>query len=265
MKLTSPHKARERVLIYGQEGTGKTTAALQWADSITTHVHYLDTDNTLERFRDGDEWGGRDELWERLTAYDLNGNPFGDSMFAEYVEALREVWDAAEPDDLIVVDVIGPLWTEAEGHYIESVLGKDPLAHFVETRKKGKDKSALDGNKDWGLINRLYRPIGTLFRNPPCHILLLAEADKLDGRTSDKETLDLYGKVGWKPRGQKRTGHGAQTVLFARYANDERWMEVLKDRERSLETLEGENFATGYLLKRGKWKMEMGKKKGEEQ
>lgn len=263
MKLKTESRAKERVLLYGPMGAGKTTAALSWAEATEGTCWYVDSDNTLDRMLEGREL-------DNLEAFRIYPSPFDDdqSVLQGAMEALKQVWQNAKPDDLCVIDVIGPLWSDAEADYVSEVYGSDLTDFFIKARKA--DRAGLDGNKDWGVINKMYAPIRRFMQNPPCHMLMVAAANPMDGREKDKATLDLYGRLGWKPKGQKDAGHDAQTVIFMSSVGGGAGHEptkyeavALKDREREIGKFEVKDFARDYLMRRAGWKPAAGPKGGD--
>lgn len=265
MTLQPKLTARERILVYGQEGTGKTAGILSVArycpevrfrvyDSDYSYARLLETHfedvyeiGNVEVF-DPEVDGDPDDPWGTLT---------------DWVKAVRE---AAEPNDWCVIDSVSPAWDDVQAWYSENIFGKDIADYFMEKRAErqkaaGKDKKAerggmLDGDNDWGVINKEYsRKFANLLLRMPCHVYLTAETSKL-GNREDKEVADLYDRWGIRPKGQKRTGHIMQTVLLCQKNRRGAWsLTTVKDRGRDeMDKLEIEDcFALDYLVEVAGW------------
>lgn len=264
MELVPSKNARERILGMGGPGSGKTHSWFQIAKNTPEHVKFyvLDTDQTVERFLDSDEFS---HLQDRIEYVEPASWP-------EYVETLQEwVKNDMNPEDWLVVDMISQAWDEVQEYFTEEIFGSDIGSYFMRVRKDMEEKgkktlgSGFDGWKDWTVINKLYRVFANTIKRAPGHVYLATPADKIDFDNEQAENLKLYGHVGYKPRGQKHTGHAAQTILmFHRTNSGDFKITTVKDRQR--EDMKGEsnrNFAIKYLKGYAGWE-KLGKKNSDE-
>jgi hypothetical protein len=277
----APGRARERLLLYGLEGVGKTFALFQIMSQTTgvkgrCNYYYIETDNTLDEFLESpnfnhlevaEEWVGRKLDTE---CYDNpNGNIYLYRVrnWVDYTWAFMECFTRASGDDWIFIDNVSNLWGEVQSWYTTEAYGKSAADFALEIRKKhiaNNDKKSTiiqEQFQDWGAINPQYMEnIRKFIQNPPCHIAMTAEQKKVDmDKEKDKETRAIFGPFGAKPTGQKSIAHDARTVLWLTRDNrfgDTHLIQTAKDRERErLDKEEWSNMVKDYLFKVGNWKM----------
>lgn len=258
-----PRGLRERILVIGPQGVGKSYAYFRIARMLQltgsdARMYIVDTDFSFEHMI-------IDEDFKDLTNVEVREVLTWD----EYRDAMRVFRKVIRPQDWLVVDMMSPAWDAVQDYYIEEVFGDDPAEYFVRIRKdmdsedEEEAKSAkskrggFEGRRDWGVINKLYRKhFSTLIASCRGNVFLTSPMDTLSKEDrNDKDLVDLYGKFGVKPKGQKHTGHIVHTLLkFAESRRDGYVMTTIKDRSR--EQLQGEeigDFALSYLVKVAGW------------
>lgn len=265
--LTSPHRSRERIMIYGHEGTGKSTDALSIARKVTGTVYVVDNDNSYDRL---------------LETYDteLPNVKIAGVEFAEghdpyawdgMQQAINEAISQMERDDWLVVDMLSKAWDSVQEWFIEQIFQSDIDDYFLKVRlqkemlrasqkkageKEDKALGVFEGWMDWPVINQTYhKRISTPLLRCPGHLLCVSEAQPLQ-KEDDQGIRDLYGPVGARPKGQKRSGHIMQTVIMQTKESraDVFKLTGVKDRGRVL--WRGEvmgDFAEDYLGGVGGW------------
>lgn len=247
-------RTKERILLMGPPGTGKSTAWLKIAQMHQTTGNPAqfwvgDTDMAVDRMLDT----------EYPTLSNIHLYPLYD--WPDYMMFLAEARKHAGPDDWVVVDLLDPAWEAVQSYYIQQVFGEDTDSFFLEHRKNMKDNDrsgALDGWKDWGVINKLYKGFANkLAFSLNCHILCTTKVDKVNTATDSKENRVLFDAFGVKPKGQKETAHAYHTVLLMTMLKPGDWyINTVKDRGRTiLSGVQMKNFATEYLVKVGNWKL----------
>lgn len=264
--LESPLRSRERILAFGHEGTGKSSAYLSIARACPhVNFHILDNDNTMERLLDTDfadvaERGN--VIYEPYVAYE----------WEETRESIRKMQVDMGRDDWGVIDTSGKMWDQVQEWFIQQVFGADINDYFLRVRlekerlkenvrgggggKEAKSLGALEGWMDWPVINQEYHKwVSKPLLKFPGHLFVCTEAQKLNP-DDDKGLRDLYGSLGARPMGQKRTGHIMQTVLFmSRSRGGAFKIETVKDRGRPV--WNGEEFggfAEEYLMGTAGWR-----------
>jgi hypothetical protein len=263
MALHSPLPAPERILVCGPAGSGKTTSWLNIAkiSALTKSdaTFYVgDTDNSVPRMLHhyGDAVAGN------ISYHSLYEWP-------DFLAFRDLVLTTARPQDWCVIDFAGTAWSAVQSYFVEQVFqGKSMGEYFLQARKtlagNAKSLEALDGWKDWSVINSLYTDWAVpLLVRSKCHLLATAKVDTLSQKAGGEDaiTRQMFLPYGVKPVGQKDLPHMVHTVLLHGHLAlpnrpDSYTFTSVKDREREL--LQGQqvtNFAHDYLVKVGGWKL----------
>lgn len=262
--IVSPFRSRERILGFGHEGSGKSSAILSVARRCPNSKFWIiDNDNSYDRLLETDY----QDVWAQGNIL-FAGEHFGKLPLNDWdnsVLAIAQATNQMSRDDWLVVDMTSKLWPQVQDAFTDKIFGKDIDDYFLHVRKlkanAGDDKKSLgafDGWKDWPVINNMYnKGVAEKLLNCPGHLYCVAESNKLS-EDDDKGMRDLYGMFGVKPAGQKRSGHIMQTVMF--FARDTRAQEckmtTIKDRGRGLWT-DGvfTDFAVDYLVNTAGWQV----------
>jgi hypothetical protein len=277
--IQSPWRSRERILSFGNESTGKSTALLHIARSaLPTGARFwiLDNDNAYDRLLETDFADIADHPGLLFAGRDFGFDPYEwNGSTQSIAEAVGRIRDEHTPDDWLVIDFADKLWAQVQEWFIENLFGSKPEDYLLQlrmskTRKKdGGDDVNLgifEGFMDWPVINSQYhskisRPV---LRDLKGHLFWIAQGQKND-KQDDKQTQEIYGAYGSRPMGQKGSRHAMQTVIaFGRKRDGTYTLESMKDRGR--EKWMGEaytNFATDYLVNTAGWKRVLVKGGGE--
>jgi hypothetical protein len=265
VKLFSPHRFRERILIYGGGGSGKTEAVLSIADAIGEgEMRVVDNDYSFayERALATDHA----EAADKVTVFECE--PEWEGM----IDALQRAVDGADPEkDWLVIDSISPTWEFVQSYMAEKITGSDLPSYLAELRKDSDDLAsfnrALVDNLPWGIIKKEYaKHIYIPIREWKGHLILTAEA-KVTSRQDmkDAEVADLYGgTIGVKPTGEGRLHHvTATTLLFIKKGHGDYVMTTVKDRNRAemerepISDSDDGGFAMDYLRDMAGWEPRM--------
>lgn len=291
MALVSTGRARERVLLFGIEGCGKSFAtmdvAARIADDPERRVWVIDNDNAWGRMLEGttvdgtevglaEEWywtpnarsseGGVYESSDRWVVDGGNVIVFHCEGWEGNVAAIKEIVRRANVDDWMTLDTGSVVWANVQEYFTSKVFDASMADYFLRVRMEkqaantlGKSLSALDGWVDWSVINPLYKDkVSRWLVNPPCNLIVITEQADVSSDDKDKETLGLYASFGVKPTGQKRLGHQMQTVIQLRRDRlDNYFATTIKDRGGREKLLNQDvtdvGFATWYLEGVGGW------------
>lgn len=242
--------AYERILGFGDTGTGKTSAFLQIAEFHQRHgsdaiFYVLDTDNTMEAMVTRGRYAELTNLnITQLTCWD------------DYVPSIERLRKKVRPHDWCSIDLVSKAWSEVQDQYVVEIWG-DLEDYWVNARKQGDlaDGTPMDGWTDWQVINRMYRQFSNAVHRMQCHVYATAEQKELmkaskSGKGGEKADIqETYGRFGVKPEGQKQLGHMFHTILlFKRSGRGQHIVNTVKDRERSeLTAEEWDDFAATYL------------------
>jgi hypothetical protein len=205
---------RERILAYGAEKTGKTSAWLSIAQlSQTTgsdsHFYVIDSDCTTDKY-----------LYDPHSPFKGLTNVTVEKAFRwpTYVSAMNKFLDTARPEDWIVLDMATGAWQAVQSHYYDNAYGKTIEEVLLERKKAtagGEDDDA--GMKDYQTINPIYFSFILPWSvETPAHIFACA-AEKSTGYREKKQVSTMFGKTspaeGAKPDAQNKLGYQVDTVL----------------------------------------------------
>jgi hypothetical protein len=236
---------RERILVYGQPGSGKSYSHLRIAEAYTKSRFYIiDTDDSIPRMLNS----------EFTHLNNVEVHPAQDWL--ECCKALNEIKPKVTSNDWLVVDMLCSVWDFVQSYFVEEIFDKDIGSYFMQARKEMKggssNLSALKGWTDWSVVNKLYQTwINEITYRLPCHIFFTCKATKLS-REDDEDTRDMYSTFGLRPEGEKRNAYRVHSVFLLTHERENFYISTIKDRGRiRLEntplTLE-QNFATKYLM-----------------
>lgn len=285
--LRSTGRSKERILVYGMEGVGKSLAALDIASRIGpgATLYVIDNDNAWDRMLEGQTVAGEsvrvaeEYRWnpegKGLARWEFDGQWCVDegnvvvyhaAGWVANISAIAQVVQAAGPDDWCCIDSGSALWDDVQAWFTESVFDSSMADYFMQVRmekakaaKEAKALGALDGWVDWPVINAQYKGAVMKFLvTPPCHLIVTAEQADVTKEDQDKETRALYGGEQVKPRGQKRIGHNVQTVLrLSRQRNGTFVVTTVKDRggreKMEMEDVTDRGFGEWYLEEVAGW------------
>lgn len=258
MKLQSPYKFRERILLVGGGGAGKTTAALSMIQSSGLPADVVDLDYSMayDRAIDTDF----EEARELVTVH---------SVLPEWEQAIEEVEAIVaehgdDPARWLVLDSISPTWDLVQSWYIFLAMGSNIGKHMAELRRDAdntKDYQAqLAESMNWQAVKKEYARLYRAIMSWKGHLILTAEAKSIKGER-DADQIALYGQVGYKPVGEGRLHHVTSTTLFLQHAKKGYEYSTIKDRNRRevehelVEPIEDGGFATSYLREVAGWQL----------
>lgn len=258
MKLRSPYKFKERILLFGGGGVGKTTAVLSIARRVSGTMHVIDADYSFayERALATDF----DDL-DNVVVHEL------DDDWESLIATLAEVLEAADPDDdWIVLDPFSLAWDYVQTWMSDQVHGVDIEDHMVKLRAESESlkdfQKDLGDSMNWPLVtktytNKLMKPLSR-WRG---HLILVCEA-AATSRNDDDEAKELFGHLGLKPAGQKRTHHVCSTnILLVKKGHGVHKMTTAKDRNRpEQDGVEFSDFGLDYLRDVAGWELVKAKK-----
>lgn len=228
MKYEPKLRSRERTLVYGPAGAGKSQACYDAAKIVNGRVIVIDNDYSWERMIEVDRDGGGIDMDLREVYHD---------DWPGLIEATSDAIKEGGREDLLVIDSMTPTWQAVQEHFTDEVFGQDMDAYFLEVRKQkgeagGKNLEAFDGWKDWQVINKMYSRLYRNIARFPGHVMLTAELDVLTGG-EENDLKGLFGPYRTKPRGQKRLAHTVNTVVCVTKTRAQEFkMTVVKDRGR---------------------------------
>lgn len=255
MPLHYPGKARERILLMGGYGAGKSQAWGEWArwsrdTGSKARFYAVDTDYGVDRMEDNYEGFSSNVEYRQTRDYD------------EILKYMRDCRKKATRDDILVLDMVGTMWGVCQGAFSEKAFGKNMGDWFIEAAKAGSMGAiAGDFGVNWGAINRMYGEIRDEFLRFPGHVIACTGVeevrmpDKQGKGGDDVDMRQLFGRFGVKPEGQKQLGHHFHTILLLQDTGKEWKMTTVKDRNREkVKGLTVGDFVMDYLVPVAGWK-----------
>lgn len=258
--LTKVKPARERILLMGTFGAGKsnawcTVAAWLRRTKSPGKIYVVDTDHAADRLSEG-----YDDFFVNVVAENV----------WDYKEARAAVakFRKAKPtkEDWLVVDLADKLWKYAQDFYIEEAFGKDAASYFLEAKVDGVKGNALSQEAygaNWQIINQQYNALMNDIQRWPGHIMFCTPSSVVQEPNSsgkggdDKETRQAYGQFGVKPDGQKALGFQFFTVIWMIPMGREQWrFTSIKDLNRDRPVNQPmTDFVMDYLVPVAGWSL----------
>ena len=264
--LTAPTSRRERVLIYGEANSGKSSAWVSLAlwlkkTRSAAKVYLLDSDDAYEAM-----WCPELDGVVECVAVDVN-------EMETWPETMAKIKGKVKVDDWVVVDMIDKLWSGAQAYFWEQEgtgsLGSVAMRNMTDA---GFSVGG-DWGKNWDAINKLKDDFMWVYLNSRCHKMACTTAgtvyvDQKSGLATRADD-EKYVRYKFKPRGHPRIAHEFHTILLAREipgARDSEWnLTTVKERGpigmAKRTELRGEKvtaaggFVQAYLLKVAGWKL----------
>jgi phage terminase small subunit len=235
---------RERILVYGQPGSGKSYAHLKIAEGYPRSKFYvIDTDDSMPRMLNGE------------FSHLANVEAYAAQDWAGCCKALDDIKPNVTSEDWLVVDMLCSVWDFVQSFFVEEIFGQDIASYFLQARKELKQGasslSALRGWTDWGVINKLYQTwINEIAYRLPCHVFFTCKATRV-GQDDEADIRDMYSTFGVRPEGEKRNTYRVHSVFLLTHDRNGFYMSTVKDRGRvrleNTSLTPEQNFATKYL------------------
>lgn len=262
MKLKSPHKFKERILLFGGGGAGKTTAVLSIArHTVEGKFWIIDNDYSYAYERAlATEFTEVDP--DRIEVIEV------DADWEECIAAIDRVLAEGDPEhDWLIIDPFSPMWSYVQTWMSTRVHGADIDEYMIDLRKESSDRKefakSLGDSMNWPIVDRVWteRVLKPL-RRWKGHMILVCEATETSNKFDDDEVKSLFGHLGVKPAGQKRSHHIASTnLLLSKSGHGQYTMSTAKDRNREeMERAEVTDFALDYLRDVAGWERVKGAK-----
>lgn len=254
--IESPHPFKERILVFGGGGSGKTSAVLKCAQyTPNSRLLVIESDFSWAYERAlATEYG---DMADRVQVW--TPEPEWESWTA----ALAEAIDEGDPDsDWLAIDSITPSWEMVQNWMLHQLYGEDLATFTLDLKKQFKGdlkgfNRALTDAMNWPAIKkeyhaRVYRPI----QRWKGHLIITAQAKGVTRDDSDQTQME-FGPLGYKPAGQGDLMYVASSNIFLDHPKRGVWRATsTKDRNRDeMDKQEIEDFALDYLVDIAGWEM----------
>jgi hypothetical protein len=218
--LPNGRKIRERLLIFGPPGVGKTHqffVIAKWHQDLGSDAkfHGICTDTAYEALITNTQFL---EL-SNLEWYDVFD-------FQDYVDAARVVKQGMRQQDWLSVDLLNNAWNAAQDEYAAALVdpkGKQKYADLGDMWATEKGTDYPIKGWDWGMINARYRVFANNYLlTLPGHLFLVAAQQEVmapTDRMKEKEDAttrkrrEMFKHLGVQPLGQKDDPFRYHTIL----------------------------------------------------
>lgn len=260
--ISSPHRFPERIMGFGEGGSGKSSSVLSMARYMPETKFWInDTDVSFAydrllatEYQDVDETGNV----TILQATDWH----------EFVENMDQIdKDGDNKADVLVVDNATFTWSWVQDAHVQAQYGAD-IDEFMAQLKRENPNSmkeysaALADGMQWPLVNKKYvKGFYRHFHKWRGHAIMIAESKPVSKQEKDEDIITQFKVHGAQPAGQKELPFVMATnVLFLdrgiRNGKATWAMTTTKDRGRpKQEKMELDEFAIDYLVDIAGWEV----------
>ena len=259
---------RERILVTGVTGSGKSYQWLKLAESLLptgAKFRVIDTDEAIPYMLETQFPHLKPENKGNVYVY-----PGSDWKGLKEGLAKIEKENPVEKDWLII-DMADAPWSSVQRYFTSQVFDESMGEYFLQIRKAiyekggiGKDGKAvssivregLSGWVDWVVINRLYEDwVLPIIYRIKCHVYAATKVQTLPKNEKDSEILALYGGLGIRPAGQKNLGHQMHTIFLFKPGLDKWFITTIKDRanRKYFKNVPFTSFFKQYLVVKAGW------------
>jgi len=231
----------ESYLFYGDTNTGKTSAILQWAElHPDVSVFVIDGDNKFRRI-----WLSTYEHVKNIQYFLVDGWPATMEAFDAIKEAMEKLSQAEREQQCVAIDMVDKYYSWAQDHYSEEVHDMSRAQYLMKLRTDNPDKTGIsdkDSQTMWRLIKWQHNTGFLDYINDRlrCNFIFTAPGQPLSdiknaGKPQEsREALTLYGSVGFKAEGEKRTGYRVDSIILFEYdaKNKKRYWTTVKDKNK---------------------------------
>lgn len=271
MPLSPPHpNSRERIILYGSFGAGKTSAvlciaALALKTSSDATFYWLDSDHGLDDMLMGERFQQlHPDNGGNLRPIYLETAENGVARMTEWEEALGKVKVDACQGDWVVVDTISQLRATGADWYVADRFDRTMAAQLDERDKQIRAKT--DRKASWDLYTDVdYRIVNPkvaelekpLTLNSPAHVVYIAREKQIDmSREQDPRVKRDFGQYGYRPDMDMNLPYRCRTTLRLTRISESWEMTTVKDREREqMVSKPFTNFAIQFLCQVAGWRM----------
>lgn len=257
IKIESPHRFAERILLYGGSGVGKTNTALDIISNVAEgNMYVLDADYSGAYDRAlATEYS---DVEDRVTVYSV------DQEWEPWIEQVRKTVAEADPDhDWIVLDPVHASYDWVQNWVLEQVHGGDLARMLMDLKKANPDPKdygrARSELMNWELVKKEYNKLWGAINRWKGNLILTAEAKPVRSNEKDDEVRMLFGPLGFMPAGQAQLKHVCSTNLFLDHPSRGKWrITTIKDRNREeVDKMVVDSFSEDYLVGIGGWEQKV--------
>lgn len=197
---------RERLLVLGAPGTGKTKTIADvcaYAGQQGKRMYVIDVEDKIEAMMSC--LGGTPKNMDLHVA----------TEWVEIKGARDKILQSCKPEEWIAIDRADLCWPNVQRWYVQEVYGEDLATVMVDKAKKATNKNSMlaqrfDGG-GWQRINEEYETfINAILYKSRCNVLMTAGIKDVE----EGSPKDIFGNLKVGPRGQKELQHQPHSVFL---------------------------------------------------
>ena len=200
----------ERVLLMGAPGTGKTyhiVKMVQYLEEFGIKVHAIDLEDKLEPM----VTGLCESMPKNLSIYTAFS---WEELKTDDKSVLHQIESNAKQGEWIVVDRIDLSWPMVQRWFTQQKYNEELADRMMQKSKDMKKSSMFTPRFDqgsWQVINEQYESfmLAILYRLR-CNLIMTTGIKGPE----ENSPIDIYGRLGVLPRGQKEIGHQPHSVFL---------------------------------------------------
>ncbi len=224
---------REKILLFGGSNSGKTHAALLFAQSVVAAGHrafMIDADDGAGKLIDEQPEFGllKDALgsaFHHVPAYNYDGCV---TALAQFQFKFKP-----QPGDVVILEAVQNLWEWSQAEFTNTVKHESVAQVQLDKAEHGRlQYGGLDGRSEWPVIKKLYFDITIPTLQTPAHVIWTAPAKDLVPDNDKIDIMEMFGPVKQKYEGEKNSHFKMDTVIhmgYERKSGTRTWSSV-KDR-----------------------------------
>lgn len=212
-------RPKEKILLFGGSNSGKTHAALLFAQAVIAAGHrayIIDADDGASKLiAEMDEFGLLRDALESPSLVIATAYGYGDALTAgiQFKAKFKP-----QPGDVVLLEMVGNLWDWSQAEFTNAVKHESVAQVQLDKSEHGRlQYGGLDGRSEWPVIKKLYGDLITPTLQTPAHVIWTAAAKDLVPDNEKIDMLEMFGSVKQKYEGEKNGHFKVDTVMHLAY------------------------------------------------
>lgn len=209
---------KEKLLLFGGSNSGKTHAALLFAQAIIAAGHRAFVsdadDGAMKLIAEMDEFALlRDALDNQLVIAPVYNYDGALAAMSQYRAKFKPT-----PGDVVVLEAVANLWDWSQAEFTNTVKHESVAQVQLDKSETGRlQYGGLDGRSEWPVIKKLYFDVTVPTLQSPAHVIWTSAAKDLVAENDKIDTMEMFGSVKQKYEGEKNSHFKMDTVIHMGY------------------------------------------------